>query len=162
MLAGFKLVMVGVRASTSKGRALLVVVGFISTVTFTEPAMSRAVGTVADKEMSVWVPVGVRAVLPNWIVPPVRAEPLTVRVNCAPFELTEVGVSEEMCGPLKEKLFRFMSHAPRPWVAARKVREAACKRMERTAICGSPVPSVLQVQGVAEQLLTNTPRSVAV
>src|SRR5438128_2159525 len=50
-----------------------------------------------------------------------------------------------MRGPLNEKLFRKMSHAPRPCVAAR----------------GRPEPTVVQVQGIAEQSATNTPRSVA-
>ena len=59
-------------------------------------------------------------------VPPVRPLPFTVMVMglLAP-TLVEVGVMEEMCGPLKVKLFRLMSQAPRPCVAARRVREGS-------------------------------------
>jgi hypothetical protein len=46
-------------------------------------------------------------------------------VNCGPPTLAEGGVMEEICGPLKLKLFKLMSQAPRPWVAARRVREGS-------------------------------------
>ena len=114
---------VGVSAMIANGRELLVALDVFSVIC-TVPAVSREVGTVPDKEASDCVPVGARAVLPNWMVPPVRPEPLTARVNCAPFALTEVGETEEICGPLNEKLFRSISQAPRPCVAARSVRDA--------------------------------------
>src|SRR6476660_8701181 len=66
-----------------------------------------------------------------------------------------------MRGPLNGKLFKNMSHAPRPCVAARSMRDAAWRRNEMTATRGRPDPTVLQVQGSAEQSPRKTPRSVA-
>ena len=97
----------------------------------------------------------------HWTLPPVKPLPFTVSVNCAPPALAEIGVRDEMCGPLNVKLLRLMSQTPRPWVAARRVREGSWRRKERAAARGRPVPTVLQVQGIAKQLPMKTPRSVA-
>ena len=59
------------------------------------------------------------------MAPPVRPVPFTVRVSEAPPEFADAGESEKMRGPLNGKLFREMSHAPRPCVAARSVRDAS-------------------------------------
>src|SRR5260370_34508094 len=79
VLGGLTAVIVGTAARTEKVSELLVVVPTL-TVTLGVPAMRRAAGTVADREVSDWVPVGVRAVEPNWIAPPVRPVPFTVSV----------------------------------------------------------------------------------
>jgi len=95
------------------------------------------------------------------MLPPVRPVPFTVERELWAASVAFVGVIEETCGPLKMKLLRFMSQAPRPWVAARRVREGSCSRKEWTTTRGSPVLRVLQVQDVTVQLPTKTPRSVA-
>jgi hypothetical protein len=38
----------------------------------------------------------------------------TLSVKAAPLAFAEIGESEEMCGPVKMKLFKLMSQAPRP------------------------------------------------
>src|ERR1051325_1380021 len=93
------------------------------------------------------------------MLPPVNPEPFTVSVNCVPPAFTDTGVMDATCGPLNEKLFNFRSHAPRPCVAARSVRDASCMRNESTATRGRPLLSVSQVHGNVEQLPINTPRS---
>lgn len=54
---------------------------------------------------------------------------------------------------------KLISHALRPWVAARRVREAACNFMPTTATLGRPLEKVDQL--VPPLLVMNTPVSVA-
>src|ERR1700719_1265304 len=98
------------------------------------------------------------------MTPPVSPEPLTVKANCAPPEFADAGagaVMELRCGPLNVKLFRCRSQAPRPCVAARRVRDGSCSFNDNTATRGNPLLNVVQVHGVTKQFPMNTPRSVA-
>src|SRR5947208_1246797 len=63
-------------------------------------------------------------------LPLVKPLPFTVRVSEAAPALILAGESEEMWGPMKLKLFRLMSQAPRPCVPARRVREGSWRRRE--------------------------------
>ena len=64
VLDGLMLVSVGVPARTGNVKELPVVLPTL-TETLGVPATRREAGTVADKEVSDWVPVGVSAVVPN-------------------------------------------------------------------------------------------------
>lgn len=111
---GLMLVSVGTAARTENIKELLVGVP-TWTVTLAVPATSTAVATWAVNWVSeTWVVVTFVADPFHWTVPPVRPLPFTVSVKEAPPAMALVGDSEEMCGPLKVKLFKLMSQAPRP------------------------------------------------
>src|SRR5690348_2807621 len=131
VLEGLMLVMVGVRASTENVRALLAVL-FTITLICTVPAISNEFATVALRLVSVPPASIVTPVVDpfHWIAPPVSPIPVTVNVNEALVAFTLDGDSAEICGPEKMKLFRLMSQAPRPCVAARRVREGSWRRKE--------------------------------
>ena len=83
-------------------------------------------------------------------LPPVNPFPFTVRVKLVPPAFASTGEMDEMCGPVKEKLFSTMVHTPRPCVDATRVREAACSLRESTATRGRPVLKTDHVQVVVQ------------
>src|SRR6516225_11219001 len=106
---------------------LLVVVATV-TVTCGAPAPAirdpAIVAVSCESEICVVVTFSVEPF--HFTLPPVSPLPFTVSVKSAPPANAETGEIEERCGPTKVKLFSTMSHAPRPCVAARSVRDARC------------------------------------
>ena len=162
VLDGVMLVIFGVAARMANGSELLVCVPTFTVIGGVPAAARREAAMEAVSWVSETGVVVAPVVEPfHWTAPPVKPEPLTVSVKVVPPALAETGEMEEMCGPENVKLFSTIVQAPRPWVPARTVREASCKRKESTATRGRPVPSVLQEQGETEQSPRKTPRSVA-
>src|ERR1700693_3237249 len=94
-------------------------------------------------------------------VPVVKFAPLTEIEKSAPPALTPFGETELMIGWSDGKgSGTRMSHMLRPWVAARKVREARCRTSESTTTSGKPLPSVLQA--APPSVVTITPASVPI
>ena len=154
-------VMVGAGPGIAKTSELEVVAP-LATLTCAVPleAMSeagiRTVHWVADVQV-----VGLRG-LPfqrMTVVPLTKPAPLTVRVKAAPPAVVERGEIEVRRREGSAAGSSWKSQAPRPWVAARRTREARASFRERTATRGRPTERVDQLRPPFD--VAKTPTSVA-